>query len=89
MEEPERLPPPPFWRTRYFAMVVMAKPDRRIIDVLDIKRVLAAPIKKEREESGRVRYWGWLSPQGTYLRVVTLPDGETVHNAFLDRNFTP
>jgi hypothetical protein len=24
---------------------------------------------------------------GRYLRVVTLPDGETVHNAFPDRGF--
>ena len=89
MDDPERLPPPPFWRTRYFAMVVMAKPDRRVIDVLDIQRVLSIPIKKEREASGRVRYWGWLTSHGTYLRVVTLADGETVHNAFLDRNFMP
>jgi hypothetical protein len=89
MDEPERLPPPPFWRTRYFALVVMAKPNRRVIDVLDIRRVLAAPVKKEREPSGRVRYWGWVSPLNAYLRVVTLADGETVHNAFLDRDFVP
>jgi hypothetical protein len=25
--------------------------------------------------------------QTRYLRVVTLEDGETVHNAFFDRNF--
>lgn len=89
MDEPERLPPPPFWRTRYFALVVMAKPGRRVIDVIDIQGVLTAPLKKEREPSGRVRYWGWIASLGTYLRVVTLADGETVHNAFLDRDFEP
>jgi hypothetical protein len=26
---------------------------------------------------------------GRYLPVVLLPDGETVHNAFLDRGFKP
>ena len=26
---------------------------------------------------------------GRWLRVVTLEDGETVHNAFLDRSFVP
>jgi len=26
---------------------------------------------------------------GRYLRVILLPDGETVHNAFFDRTFTP
>jgi hypothetical protein len=28
----ERLPPPPFWRTRYFAGSAAARPDRRAID---------------------------------------------------------
>lgn len=27
--------------------------------------------------------------QGRYLRVVLLPDGETVHNAFYDRRYRP
>ena len=29
------------------------------------------------------------SEAGKYLRVVTEPDGETVHNAFFDRRFKP
>ncbi len=37
---------------------------------------------------GRVRYWGIVDGLGgRVLRVVTLEDGETVHNAFPDRNF--
>ena len=35
----------------------------------------------------RVRYWGFVATLGKYLRVVTLGDGETVHNVFPDRNF--
>ena len=27
--------------------------------------------------------------EGRYLRVILLPDGETVHNAFFDRRFRP
>ena len=27
--------------------------------------------------------------EGRYLRVVLLPDGEAVHNAFFDRGFQP
>jgi hypothetical protein len=27
--------------------------------------------------------------ENRYLRVVLLPDGETVHNAFFDRGFKP
>lgn len=86
-EDPARLPPPPFWRTRYFALVVMAKPGRRSIDPLDVLAVLTAPIKRQREPNGRVRYWGWVPRLQSYVRVVTLDDGETVHNAFLDRDF--
>ena len=84
-----RLPPPPFWRTHYFALVAMAKPERRSIDPLDIKRALDRPLKRERQKDGRVRYWSWISARATYLRVVTLEDGETVHNAFYDRDFEP
>jgi hypothetical protein len=30
-----------------------------------------------------------LKKLGKYLRVITLEDGETIHNAFPDRNFKP
>jgi len=37
--------------------------------------------------SGRAN-WGNISEaEGRALRVITLEDGETVHNAFFDRNF--
>ena len=40
---------------------------------------------------GRVRFWDMIARPGEaeprYLRVVTLADGETVHNAFFDRGF--
>lgn len=40
---------------------------------------------------GRIRFWGKIvlapTTQARYLRVVTLEDGETIHNAFFDRNF--
>jgi hypothetical protein len=56
-DEPERLPPPPFWRTQYLALVVMGKADRRWIDPAEIARAIAMPIRKERQADGRVRYW--------------------------------
>ncbi|MBI3097423.1 MAG: hypothetical protein HYY93_04130 [Planctomycetes bacterium] len=33
----------------------------------------------------RVRRWIWVAEAGKFLRVVTLPDGETVHNALFDK----
>jgi hypothetical protein len=52
---------------------------------------LTAPIRREVQSDGRVRYWGAVvDPRDNrtrILRVVTLNDGETIHNAFFDRNF--
>jgi hypothetical protein len=87
LNDTDRLPPPPFWRTRYFALTVMARPDRRSIDPIMIRSVLSAPSRKEREPNGRVRHWGWIDELDQWLRVVTLGDGETVHNAFFDQDF--
>ena len=85
----DRLPPPPFWRTRYFALEVMARPDRRDIDFADVSRAIALPTRKERQVDGRMRHWYWVAERQRWLRVVTEADGETVHNAFWDRDFEP
>jgi len=53
-------------------------------------RVLKNPYKKEVQPDGRIRFWGRIDEYGgKYLRVVTLEDGETIHNAFFDRGFKP
>ena len=44
-------------------------------------------IHKEIQETGCIRYWIYVTEDNKYLRVVTLEDGETIHNAFFDRNF--
>jgi hypothetical protein len=42
----------------------------------------------ERQPDGRLRYWAAIEELGgRILRVVTLNDGETIHNAFPDRDF--
>jgi len=41
------------------------------------------------QPNGRIRRWVFVAEAGKYLRVVTEPDGETVHNAFFDRRFRP
>jgi hypothetical protein len=48
------------------------------------------PVRREvQAPDGRIRHWIWIDELGRYLRVVTLPDGVTVHNAFPDRRFVP
>lgn len=43
----------------------------------------------EVQPDGRIRHWRYIDELGRYLRVVTLGDGETLHNAFPDRRFKP
>lgn len=85
--EPERLPPPPFWRTRYFAFDVL--PRRPGLDPLEIRRVISQPERRIVQRDGRVRLYGFSVSLNRYLRVVLLSDGETVHNAFPDEDFAP
>lgn len=78
--------------TRYFEEQVLRK--RPYLQREWCTRILAAPAAREVQMDGRVRYWGYLTDAGgsglagKALRVVTLADGETVHNAFLDRDFS-
>jgi hypothetical protein len=65
------------------------RPDRAIIELKWIEGVIQNPLKEQIQEDGRIRRWGLVSEKGKYLRVVLLPDGETVHNAFFDRRFAP
>lgn len=48
-----------------------------------------SPVHKETQANGRIRYWAFIPELGKFLRVVTEPDGETIHNAFPDRGFRP
>jgi len=49
--------------------------------------VIEDPLARATQLDGRVRYWVWVPEAQHYLRVVTLEDGVTVHNAFFDRHF--
>ena len=53
-------------------------------------RVVEAPLRIEQQENNRYRFWGAVPELGgRVLRVVTLDDRLTIHNAFPDRGFTP
>ncbi len=45
------------------------------------------PIHTEVQSDGRIRKWKKIEEENKFLRVILLPDGETVHNAFFDRGF--
>ena len=64
--------------------------DRAGIKLEWIERVVSSPVKEAIQEDGRIRRWAPVAEfDNRYLRVVLLEDGETVHNAFFDRRFTP
>lgn len=73
--------------TRYFREQVLRK--RPYIKVEWCEQIVRSPLRTEVQPDGRIRYWGYVPDLGRYLRVVTLDDGETIHNAFPDRNFKP
>jgi hypothetical protein len=71
--------------TRYFDQIVLRR--RPYLRFEWIELVLRSPEHVEVQPDGRMRRWGYIRALGRYLRVVTLADGETVHNAFPDRRF--
>jgi hypothetical protein len=71
--------------TRYFEGQVLVK--RLYLKREWCQEALQNPVRREIEQNGRIRYWLYISELGKYLRVATLDDGESIHNALPDRNF--
>lgn len=75
--------------TRYF-QATRSRPDRALIKDEWILKVIESPEREEIQQDGRIRRWAKIHDMnGRYLRVVLLPDQETVHNAFFDRRYKP
>ncbi|HEV8613389.1 MAG TPA: hypothetical protein VGQ73_07750, partial [Gemmatimonadales bacterium] len=73
----------------YF-QAIRLRQDRAMIRVEWIQQVVEHPVREVIQADGRIRRWAPIAEmEGRYLRVVLLPDGETVHNAFFDRSFQP
>jgi hypothetical protein len=53
-------------------------------------QVLENPLQSEPQEKNRFRFWGMIPEfDNRILRVITLEDQVTIHNAFPDRRFKP
>jgi hypothetical protein len=61
--------------------------DRVVIKDEWIQRAINKPIQTEIQSDARIRKWVKIQEVNKYLRVILLPDGETVHNAFFDRDY--
>ena len=72
--------------TQYFENEILRK--RTYLKKEWCLRIIENPLKIEEQENGRVRFWGEIKElDGKILRVVTLSNRTTIHNAFPDRGF--
>jgi len=73
--------------TSYF-LHTRSRPDRAVIRDEWIEEVVRHPLREERQRDGRIRRWARIPEMSDRaLRVILLEDGETIHNAFFDRDF--
>jgi hypothetical protein len=75
--------------TRYFTEQVLRK--RPYLSVAMCEAIVRSPLRVAIQSDGRIRHWGRVNLPGEektrILRVVTLDDGRTLHNAFIDRDY--
>jgi len=72
--------------TQYFR-AMRERPDRALIRLEWIEQAVQHPEKEVVQQDGRIRRWARIAAMdGRALRVILLPDGETVPNAFFDRS---
>ncbi len=71
--------------TQYFENEILRK--RPYIKKEWCIRVIKNAVKVQLQENNRFRFWGKIDElEGKILRVVTLEDKITIHNAFLGRS---
>ena len=72
--------------TNYFENEVLEK--RPYLKKVWCIRVIENPIRVEEQENNRFRFFGAIAEiDNRILRVITLEDKVTIHNAFPDRGF--
>ena len=64
------------------------RPDRAMITDAWIREVIENPVETGVQSDGRFKKRAFIKDAGKYLRVNLLEDGETIHNAFFDRDYT-
>jgi hypothetical protein len=72
--------------TEYFKKKVLAK--RPYLKNEWIDYVVKNAVKKEHQkEKNRIKHWAYIKECEKYIKVITLNDGVTIHNAYPDKNF--
>jgi hypothetical protein len=79
---------PEYRFTEYFENEVLRK--RPYLKKEWCIRTIESAERREHQEHNRYRFWARIAELGNrYLRVITLEDGTTIHNAFPDRSYKP
>jgi hypothetical protein len=79
---------PDYSFTRYFENRILR--ERPYLTRAMCISVIESPLRIEPQEEDRFRFWAAVPElDGRFLRVITLSDKLTIHNAFLDRRFRP
>jgi hypothetical protein len=74
-------------KSTWYYRTIVKKKHPEIKDEWCIRAIQNSDYCEEQITDKRIRYWKYIPEIKTYIRVITLSDGETVHNAFPDRNF--
>ena len=72
--------------TQYF-LHIRRRPDRAKIAMKWIEETIKNADYTEVQTDGRIRKCRRIEEEHKFLRVILLPDGKTLHNAFFDRSF--
>ena len=79
----------PSVKTTAYFREMRKRPDRAAIRDEWIMETVRNPLVERIQDDGRIRRWQRIPEMDNRaLPVILLDDGETVHNAFLDRRFT-
>lgn len=72
--------------TQYF-LHMRENSDRAKIKMDWIGEAFGNPDYTEVQSDGRIRKWKRIEEEDKFLRIILLPDGQTIHNVFFDRSF--
>jgi hypothetical protein len=72
--------------TQYF-LHMRERSDRAKIKMDWIGEAFENPDYTEVQSDGRIRKWKKIEEEDKFLRIILLPDGQTIHNVFFDRSF--
>ena len=73
--------------TVYFDRFVSKKHPESIQYLDDVEKALTQYLKLEHQSDGRTRRWVYIEEAKKYMRAIVEPDGQTIHNAFFDRDY--